>query len=74
MGCIAPLTSPHTPPSLCRLSRRFDITVRGKGGHGAAPAGTVDAIVEAAHLVVALQTVVSRSIDPLDSGVVTVGK
>ena len=54
-------------------SDRFDITVRGKGGHGAHPQGTVDAIVEAAHLVMALQTVVSRSRDPLDAAVVTCG-
>lgn len=54
-------------------SDRFEIDVRGKGGHGAAPQGTVDAIVEAAALVTALQTVVSRNKDPLDSGVVTVG-
>jgi amidohydrolase len=45
----------------------------GKGGHGAAPQGTVDAIVEAASLVTALQTVVSRNKDPLESGVITCG-
>lgn len=33
----------------------FSITVLGRGGHGAAPRGTIDAIVEAAHLVTALQ-------------------
>ena len=54
-------------------SDRFDITVRGKGGHGAHPQGTVDAIVEAAQLVMALQTVVSRSRDPLDAAVITCG-
>ena len=54
-------------------SDRFDITVRGRGGHGAHPQGTVDAIVEAAHLVMALQTVVSRSRDPLDAAVITCG-
>ena len=40
---------------------KFKINVRGKGGHGANPQGTVDAIVEAAALVTALQTVVSRN-------------
>ena len=54
-------------------SDRFDLVVRGKGGHGAHPQGTVDAIVEAAHLVMALQTVVSRSRDPLDAAVITCG-
>jgi metal-dependent amidase/aminoacylase/carboxypeptidase family protein len=42
-------------------SDKFTINVKGKGGHGAAPQGTVDAIVEAAAVVTALQTVVSRN-------------
>ncbi|RYG98327.1 amidohydrolase, partial [archaeon] len=42
-------------------SDRFTITVKGQGGHGAAPHQTVDAIVEAATLVTSLQTVISRS-------------
>ena len=48
-------------------SDKFEIDVRGKGGHGAAPHKTVDAVVEAAHLVTVLQSVVSRSLDPLES-------
>ncbi len=51
----------------------FQITVRGRGGHGALPHQTVDALVVAAHLVTALQTVVSRGVDPLAPAVVTVG-
>ncbi len=54
-------------------SDKFCIEIKGKGGHGAAPQGTVDAIVEAAHLITSLQTVVSRNKDPLESGVVTCG-
>lgn len=54
-------------------SDKFVIDVYGKGGHGAAPQGTVDAIVEAASVVTALQTIVSRNKDPLDTGVVTCG-
>jgi amidohydrolase len=50
-----------------------DIIVRGVGGHGAAPHTTVDPVVMASELVMALQTLVSRSIDPLEPGVVTVG-
>lgn len=42
-------------------SDKFSIDVKGKGGHGAMPAGTVDAVVEAAAVVTALQTVVSRN-------------
>lgn len=42
-------------------SDRFVINVKGKGGHGAAPQYTVDAIVEAATVVTSLQTVISRN-------------
>jgi hippurate hydrolase len=48
------------------------VRVRGKGGHGAAPHETVDPVVAAGHIITALQTVVSRNVNPLDAGVVTV--
>ena len=54
-------------------SDRFYITIQGRGGHGAAPHTTVDPIVVASQLVLALQTLVSRETDPLGSAVVTVG-
>ncbi len=54
-------------------SDKFSISIVGKGGHGAAPQGTVDSIVVASTLVQALQTVVSRAIDPLEPAVLTVG-
>jgi hippurate hydrolase len=50
-----------------------DITVHGKGGHGAYPHTTVDPIVQAAQLILALQTIVSREVNPLEPAVVTVG-
>ncbi|MEX0677132.1 MAG: amidohydrolase [Pirellulales bacterium] len=50
-----------------------DITMQGRGGHGAAPDTTIDPIVQAAQLIMSLQTLVSREIDPVDPGVVTVG-
>jgi hippurate hydrolase len=50
-----------------------DVVVRGKGGHGAYPHTTVDPIVQAAQLVLALQTVVSRETNPLEPAVITVG-
>jgi hippurate hydrolase len=50
-----------------------DILVRGKGGHGSAPHTTIDPIVLAARIVIDLQTLVSREIDPTDAAVVTVG-
>ncbi|MGF1538765.1 MAG: M20 family metallopeptidase [Elainellaceae cyanobacterium] len=51
----------------------FDCTIRGKGGHGAIPHQTVDSIVVASQVVNALQAIVARNLDPLKSGVVTVG-
>ena len=51
----------------------MDITVFGKGGHGAAPHQTVDPIVLSAQMILAFQTIVSREIDPLQSAVITVG-
>ncbi len=52
---------------------QVQITIRGKGGHGADPHNTVDPIVAGASLVMALQSVVGRNIDPLAPAVVTVG-
>lgn len=50
-----------------------DITVRGKGGHGAAPHETRDPVVAAAQIILALQSIVSREINPIDPAVITVG-
>ncbi len=50
----------------------FEIVVQGKGGHAALPHLTVDPIVVAAEIVTALQTVVSRAVNPVDNGVVSV--
>lgn len=49
------------------------ITVNGRGGHGAEPQSTADPIVCGASIVMALQTIVSRNIHPLDPTVITVG-
>lgn len=55
-------------------SDSVDITFHGKGGHGAMPHRTVDPLVIAARAVGALQTIVSREVDPFDAAaVVTVG-
>ncbi len=54
-------------------SDSIDITVRGLGGHGAAPHTTRDPVVVAAQIVLALQTLVSRENSPLDPVVITVG-
>jgi len=50
-----------------------DIELRGRGGHGAAPHQTIDPVVQAAQLVLDLQTLVSRETNPTDAAVVTVG-
>jgi len=52
---------------------KFVVEIRGQGGHGAAPHQTVDPVVLAAQAIVALQTIVSRRLDPVDPGVVTIG-
>lgn len=51
----------------------FHLTIVGTGGHAAAPHQTVDPIVVAAQTIVALQTIVSRNVDPIKSAVITVG-
>jgi amidohydrolase len=50
-----------------------EVTLHGKGGHGAAPHTTVDPIVLAARVILDLQTIVSREMNPLEPAVVTVG-
>lgn len=59
-------------PALANVDS-VDIQVRGIGGHGAAPHTTRDPIVLAARIVGALQTLVSRELNPVDTAVVTVG-
>lgn len=51
----------------------MNITVQGKGGHGAAPHQTVDPVVLSAQMILAFQTIVSREVNPLESAVITVG-
>lgn len=58
---------------LMASSDTVNITIKGKGGHASRPHLTIDPIVVACNLVVALQTVVSRNIDPTQTAVVTVG-
>ncbi len=50
-----------------------DIQVKGRGGHGSQPHTAIDPIVQAAHLIVSLQTIVSREVKPIEPAVVTVG-
>lgn len=52
---------------------RFEITIQGAGGHGASPHQTKDAVVIGSQLVMNLQQLVSRRVDPIDSAVLSVG-
>ncbi len=51
---------------------QFDITVTGKGGHAAKPHETVDSALVASHIIVALQSIASRNVDPVKQVVVSV--
>lgn len=50
----------------------FDVTIEGRGGHGALPHTTLDPVAAAAQVISALQTIVSRNVSPLDTAVVSV--
>jgi amidohydrolase len=62
------------PGAMMACLDRIDVTIKGKGGHGAMPQHTVDAISIACHAVSTLQTVVAREVNPCESAVVTIGK
>ncbi|WP_368652739.1 M20 family metallopeptidase [Ornithinibacillus sp. 4-3] len=68
LGTIETVTGP-----IMAASDRFEIEIQGKGGHGAQPHLTKDAVVVASTLVNQLQQIVSRRVDPIESAVVTVG-
>lgn len=64
----------------CRMGTLFagttevNIDIQGQGGHAAFPQNAKDSVVAAAYLITQAQTIVSRSIDPIQSGVLTLGK
>lgn len=59
---------------LMAASDRFAIRIQGKGGHASMPHQTIDAAMVAVQIAQALQTIVSRNLNPMDAGVVTIGK
>jgi amidohydrolase len=61
------------PGTIMAAADSMKITVFGRGGHGSLPHQTVDPALLAAHIVVRLQSIVSREVDPSDLAVVTVG-
>ena len=60
------------PGVFCASSDNFDITIKGKGGHGSMPQLCIDPVVIGAEVVTALQNIVARKIDPLQTPVLTV--
>lgn len=62
----------NTGPMMAAADR-FEIVLRGKGGHGAHPYQTMDPVVMAGHLITAIQSIVARNVNPLDSAVVSIG-
>lgn len=63
-----------SPGPVTAAADRFQITIKGKGGHGAEPHTTKDALVIGSEIVSLLQLITSRKINPMDSAVVTVGQ
>jgi amidohydrolase len=62
-----------TPGPLLAASDRWDIRIKGRGTHAALPHLGIDPFVVGAELVLALQTITSRSLDPLDAAAVSIG-
>ncbi|GJE10717.1 M20 aminoacylase family protein [Methylobacterium longum] len=60
------------PGPIMASTDRFTITVEGRGGHAALPQNAVDSVLVASHVIIALQSIVSRNIDPVQSAVVSV--
>ena len=61
------------PGPMMAASDRWEVTIEGRGGHGAHPYQTIDPIVVAAQIITALQTIVSRNVHPVESAVISVG-
>ncbi|QIR84253.1 M20 aminoacylase family protein [Paracoccus sp. AK26] len=60
------------PGAMMAAADQFDITVTGKGGHAAKPHECIDTTLTAAQIIVAMQSVVARNIDPLKNAVISV--
>ena len=61
------------PGPMMAASDKFEITIQGRGGHGAHPYQTIDPIMVAATMVTSLQTIVSRNVHPLEAAVLSFG-
>lgn len=63
-----------TPGPAMAGAEKIEIVIQGKGGHAAAPDLAVDPVVAAAQVIAALQTVVSRNVDPIEAAVVSISE
>ncbi len=61
------------PGPMMAAADMFELTIRGSGGHAARPQSTIDPIALSAHVINAIQQVVSRRLNPLEPGVITIG-
>lgn len=68
-----PGTVGFCPGQMMASADEIYITIKGKAGHGARPHLTIDPIVVSAQVILALQTLVSRNLDPFAHGVITIG-
>ena len=69
---LPPGTIGINPGPMMAAADRIEITINGRGGHGAHPALTIDPVLVAAHIITAVQSLVSRNVHPLDNAVVSV--
>src|SRR4029077_10626233 len=60
-----------TPGPAMGAADRIEITIHGKGGHGAHPHAAIDPVLVAGHIITAVQSVVSRNVSPIDTAVVS---
>jgi amidohydrolase len=60
-----------TPGPAMAAADRIEITIDGRGGHGAHPYAAIDPVLVAGHMITAVQSIVSRNVNPLDTAVVS---
>ena len=68
---LAPGMIGVNPGAMMAAADRIEITINGRGGHGAHPYMTIDPVLVAAHIITAAQSLVSRNVNPLDNAVVS---
>jgi len=68
---LAPGRIGITPGPAMAAADRIEITIDGKGGHGAHPHAAIDPVLVAGHIITAAQSVVSRNVSPIDTAVVS---